>query len=107
MGKVKDITGQRFGKLTVIKHIGKNANNTSLWLCKCDCCNFTEVLKTNLSNDHTRSCGCLRHESLMKQNAKHNKCHSKLYKIYYGIIKRCYNKHDQAYPNYGGQLKEH
>ena len=101
MGKVKDITGQRFGKLTVIKYIGKDKNNTSLWLCKCDCGNFTKVLKTNLSNNHTKSCGCLRKENTL--SAKHGKCHDNLYKIYYGIIKRCYNKNDQAFKNYGAR----
>ena len=39
MPKFKDLTGQRFGYLTIIKKAGKSKNNKTLWLCKCDCGN--------------------------------------------------------------------
>ena len=32
MGKIKDLTGKRFGKLTVIKYLGKNKDNRVIWL---------------------------------------------------------------------------
>lgn len=34
---IKDITGQRFGRLIALKHVGFASNNIALWKCKCDC----------------------------------------------------------------------
>ena len=55
-----DLTGQRFGKLTVLRRSPENVNNHSAWVCKCDCGRETVVQGTLLRNGHTRSCGCLR-----------------------------------------------
>lgn len=52
-----DVTGKRYGLLTVIKYVGTK-NERSIWLCKCDCGNKTEVELTNLTSKNTRSCGC-------------------------------------------------
>ena len=53
-------TGNRYGKLIVVKfsHIDEK-KEAAIWLCKCDCGNYKEVLGTNLRNGHTNSCGCL------------------------------------------------
>lgn len=55
----EDLTGQKFGKLTVIKRV-ENRGKEIHWLCKCDCGNETEVRGTNLKDGHTTSCGCVR-----------------------------------------------
>ena len=72
MGKVKDITGQKFGRLTAIKIIGfkedKNGNKRAVWLCKCDCGNLAEICGTDLRSGHTKSCGCIHNEMLVKRN---------------------------------------
>ncbi len=64
MAKAKDLTGQKFGRLTV-QYRGESTNNrVSRWWCKCDCGNPELVLiaKTSLTNGTTRSCGCLQRE---------------------------------------------
>lgn len=72
MGKKKDLTGQTFGYLSVIKYIGNNKHNKALWLCKClNCYNFKIALSSNLINKKTMSCGCYRREKLSK-NRKDN-----------------------------------
>lgn len=53
-----DMTGQKFGKLTVIKRIGSRSKH-SLWLCKCDCGKFCEVIRDSLISGNTKSCGCI------------------------------------------------
>ena len=55
----KDLTGQRFGKLTVLR-IGDRSNkgNGSYWICRCDCGNETQVHAAKLRSGHTTSCGC-------------------------------------------------
>lgn len=58
--KAKDLTGQKFGMLTVIKRI-ENKNGKVCWLCQCDCGKTKEVKAINLTSKHTQSCGvCLK-----------------------------------------------
>lgn len=68
--KYKDLTGQRFGRLTVIKRApnvpNKSGHSSMAWECLCDCGNTTIVRACNLNGNHTSSCGCLLHE----RNAK-------------------------------------
>lgn len=53
-GRFVDLTGERFGKLTVVKRV------KSMWLCRCDCGRQCEVRSDSLKNGNTKSCGCLR-----------------------------------------------
>lgn len=55
----KDLTGMRFGKLTVISFYGVTDSNKSIWHCKCDCGNETNVRACNLISGNTQSCGCI------------------------------------------------
>ena len=59
MGVFKDLSGQRFGKLTVIKRKGTTKHGKVIWECKCDCRNITKVTTCSLRTGNTRSCGCL------------------------------------------------
>lgn len=54
--------GKRYGHLVVIKNTGKRVHETTVFLCKCDCGNLTEVDVNKLHSGHTKSCGCLKHE---------------------------------------------
>ncbi len=76
MGIFKDLTGQKFGKLTVIKYVGSNKNRHSLYLCKCDCNgdNSEKIIRgISLSNGATQSCGCIRKENTSKFNKETKK----------------------------------
>ena len=55
MSKLIDLTGQRFGLLTVQKYVGNRK-----WHCKCDCGNECDVFAFNLTRLHTTSCGCIK-----------------------------------------------
>lgn len=57
-GVFKDLTGQRFYHLVVLKHIGSDGGKGALWLCECDCGNECEVVSKKLLQGDTRSCGC-------------------------------------------------
>ena len=66
MGKSKDITGQRFGRLTVFRDSGKRDKGKNIiWVCHCDCGNECEVITANLNSHATKSCGCLKKETEM------------------------------------------
>ena len=58
----KDLTGLRFGKLTVLKQTFKRKNNRAVWLCQCDCGNFKEVTSADLNSSRVQSCGCYNSE---------------------------------------------
>lgn len=59
----RDLCGQRFGKLTVIRRVEGTQSNRARadsWLCRCDCGNESVVLGSNLVRGHTKSCGCIK-----------------------------------------------
>lgn len=56
---MNDLTGQKFGKLTALKTEKVGNDGQRIWLCLCDCGNYTEVLAGNLRKRTTQSCGCI------------------------------------------------
>lgn len=78
MAKAKDLTGQTFGRLKVIKrvdnYIKPNGTQESQWLCECNCIDKTLVVVRGwcLNNGNTQSCGCLQKERLSKKRKKYN-----------------------------------
>lgn len=61
---MKDLSGQKFGRLTAIEPIGKNKFHNVIWLCHCDCGNEINVLGGNLTKGNTKSCGCIQKNDL-------------------------------------------
>lgn len=53
-----DMTGQTFGKLTVVERAGKTIRDNALWLCQCECGKSTVAMGTSLRRGDTVSCGC-------------------------------------------------
>ena len=60
MPAFKDISGIRYGRLTVLKFLQMTKSGQSRWLCQCDCGTMTIVQIGHLNNGHTVSCGCER-----------------------------------------------
>lgn len=79
MGKLIDLTGQRFGRLTVLGRAGiyRAPDQETIcltWRCRCDCGNETVVIGNNLKHGYTKSCGCLRKEiASERMRAYHDK----------------------------------
>ena len=64
--KLKDLSGQRFGRLTVINQAPTVVTDSvyrPMWHCQCDCGNKAEVWGESLKRGNTKSCGCLRREA--------------------------------------------
>lgn len=97
-GIFEDLTGQKFGRWTVIKYIGN-----SKWLCKCDCGNIKVVQGGSLKNGNTQSCGCLQKEKASFIMKKHGLYKSRLYKLWRSMKNRCQFKTNLSYKNYGGR----
>lgn len=97
-----DITGRKYGRLTVLRENGK-CNNGILWLCRCECGNEVNVLAYNLKNGHTKSCGCFQSEARSKTHSTHMESKSRLYRIWRHIKSRCLNPNVCHYRYYGGR----
>lgn len=93
--KEKDITKLRFGKLIALYPTERKINGTSYWMCRCDCGNQLEVLKSALTHKvrPTKSCGCLRVNAWNKSR-KHYGCMLCGSDKHYakGYCKNCYEK---------------
>jgi hypothetical protein len=105
MGKLIDLTGQKFDKLTVIKR-DCSKNGKALWLCRCDCGNEIIVNSNSLRSGNTHSCGCLQKEIVKNiglANKKHGMFGTRLYQIWADMKRRCENKNFEQYHYYGGR----
>lgn len=103
MPRLIDRTGWKIGRLTVLSRHGR-LRNLSTWLCQCDCGKTTVVPASNLSRKHTTSCGCLKREIVLAgARTTHGYRHTKTYGVWCGIKRRCNNKNEAAYKDYGGR----
>ena len=90
--KFVDLTGQRFGRLTVIKRVENNGKKV-MWLCRCDCGNETTVFSGYLRKGDTKSCGCLSNDKLRERRFKHGESRkTRLYNIWLHIKHRTSGK---------------
>ena len=64
MGRKRDLTGQRFGRLVVVGDVGyRKSTKRGIWYqCKCDCGKELQIRKDRLASGNTKSCGCLNDE---------------------------------------------
>lgn len=100
MPKALDLTGKRFGKLTVLSQAGKDKYGCIMWECLCDCGNTTNVVGAKLKIGHVKSCGCLSKDVHVHT---HNMPNTRLYRIWRAIKTRCLNPKFWAYSIYGGR----
>jgi hypothetical protein len=99
---IKDLTGQKFGKLTV-KHLSleRDLGGRCKWVCLCECGKEKTVMSWNLVAKKTVSCGCQGVSG--KSNLKHGKVKTSEYKSWSSLKERCLNINNPAYPRYGGR----
>jgi len=96
--KLIDLKGEKFGRLVVIDR-SQNRGAQPSWTCKCECGKVTTVLGFHLRAKTTQSCGCLRSEKVIT----HGKSKSAEYRVWSGMISRCYNPKEQSYEFYGAR----
>lgn len=97
-----DLTGQRFGRLTVIGFAGKLKGKIR-WRCLCDCGNEVTVSSGHLRPDGTKSCRCLLRETVTARQIKHGLSTSQFYDAWAHIKDRCFNPRSKCYKDYGGR----
>ena len=103
MSVFRDLTGMKFGRLTVLKRVENNKHGQACWLCKCSCGNEIVVVGGSLKSGLTQSCGCLQREFMRNINLSHGMSHTKIYKKWKGMMARCYNPKHKNFGDYGGR----
>ena len=110
MGNFRDITGQRFGKLTVIsfsRDVKSGNRYRKYWNCICECGNHKEVRLDSLTSGNVKSCGCLHEEvsykNLTPGSPKYDVIDKRLRDIWGGIKRRCLDEKCSSFSRYGGR----
>lgn len=101
MGRLIDLSNQRFGTWTALKYAGLHDKKT-WWLCKCDCGVEREVVAQTLRNGLSQSCGCQKGEKIRKARTIHGRStgpYTRTYGIWHGMRGRCRpgNKNSKKY----------
>lgn len=109
---IVDITGRRFGRLTVLQLDHKEVRSEGrgsriFWCCLCDCGEEAVVSGDKLKGGHSQSCGCLREDVLWQTFIKHGHAlaanrHTS-YICWANMRQRCENPKHPKYPHYGGR----
>lgn len=102
MKKLQVNVGDKYNRLTVVE-VGLYKGNRRAAKCLCSCGKETVVTCTRLVSGKIKSCGCLQIECVKRQNFKHGAAYTRLYNIWLGIRKRCYNPKYKWFMNYGGR----
>lgn len=109
MGALKDLTGNKFGRLVVVKRVEDYVSPSGIhkiqWLCKCDCGSIKKIAGEYLRNGTTKSCGCLNKERAASMNYKHGYTSGgkpeRLFGVWCGMKQRCYDPNHDFYHRYG------
>src|SRR5260370_16006455 len=102
MGAFVDLTGQRFGRLHVLKRVENARYRHPMWSCCCDCDKITVVRGDHLRKLRIQSCGCLARVERVK-GAYHNGRQTPEYRAWAKMKDRCLNTNNPNYKDYGGR----
>ena len=106
MPAFKDITGQRFGRLTALRVFPTEMRNTR-WLCVCECGQTCISVVGDLITGHTTSCGCHKLDILRARSLRHGQATRKIktltYYVWSDMVRRCTNPNHKSWQHYGGR----
>lgn len=98
-----DLTGQRFGRLTVVEEAPKSSHGNRRWRCECDCGTICFVETGDLTGLRQKSCGCFKKERTAISHKTHGQRRTRLYTIWFHMKTRCESPNDKNYSDYGGR----
>lgn len=100
MAGTKDLTGQKFGRWTVLSRAHTAPGKQAKWSCRCDCGGEADVAAATLKNGTSKSCGCLTREAIIRRSTTHGQSGSPTYLTWQGMIARCTNPSHVGYQRY-------
>lgn len=101
--RLVDLTGQRFGELTVIRQDGNTKGGGAVWLCRCGCGKKTRPTGTDLRQGKVRSCGHNKMEAFRASTRTHGQTGTRVYRVWKSMRTRCANKNYPGFKDYGGR----
>jgi hypothetical protein len=115
MSRFRDLTGQKFGRLTVLERAPNSRHGNVRWLCVCEDGNQKESQSSQLLSGDIRSCGCLGREvraqpktcaqiaAITKHGHTRHGTITTEYRSWQGMLGRCHNRNHRDYKNWGGR----
>ena len=103
MTQIIDHTGQKFGRLTVVRRCGTNAHREAVWECICICGNTHYVPGSSLRTGKSTSCGCYKSDWTVNKFTTHGLSKHPLHAIWDGMKTRCYDANRLKFKDYGSR----
>ena len=97
-----DITGQAFGRITVIERAPSSSAWLAMWHCRCACGTLRIISGSSLRRGLSKSCGCLNRENRTTHGYTVGGP-PRIYRIWAQMLQRCNNPRNSAYEHYGGR----
>lgn len=98
-------SGQVIERLTLLRReiVRNKGKSRAYWVCLCKCGTEKRIAEDSLRHRKTRSCGCLKNETTSKRFITHGMSKSGEYRIYHGMLNRCYDETNSSFRLYGGR----
>lgn len=106
MGNVLDLTGRKYGRLSVIRYSHNNEHNLRMWLCRCKCGREVTRYSGELNSGKAKSCGCLNSERARQfclGRKTHGMSKTPTFQCWASMLARCYSEKETSYKNYGAR----
>jgi hypothetical protein len=107
MQKIKDLSGQKFSRITVISLNRSGNGGKTYWNCICECGSEKVIRGDGIVSGAVLSCGCyckeLKSKQMFDMFTRHGKSGTSLHNVWLSIIQRCKNPNNSAYNYYGGR----
>lgn len=105
--KISECIGQQFGYWTILREDTereeKDNRKIKYCICRCKCGTVKSVNFNNVTRGLSKSCGCYKQETTRSRSRKHGKTGTRLYQTWINMRRRCYEKTNKRYKNYGGR----
>lgn len=105
--RVRDLTGQTFGRWTVLRYAWSDKEWDAWFICRCACGTESPVRGRALSSGDSQSCGCYRSESVTLRSVQHGEAGRRRrtaeYRCWHGMWGRCTCSTHSKYRYYGGR----
>lgn len=96
-----DISGRKFGGLTVVSASTERRNGQVVWNCLCNCGTRIQTVGYSLRNGLSKSCGCLISKVLLARNHTHGWSGTSEYRSWQSMYRRCYATSNNRFNRYG------
>lgn len=99
----KDLTGHRFGRLTVVARAPNNSSGCVCWACRCECGTDKVISRISLRSGDSNSCGCFRREVIGNRQRRHGMTNKREWVSWSAMQTRCFDPKHVGFKYWGGR----